>query len=417
MLAFRHRALSRRATAQICSQRARPRRNSSRNCCALGGRMAFGGFNDEPLSRVTQISRLEPKQTMTNQEQTLDPARLLAIIRIQAEIAKLGLDLNDVVELVVQEARSITGAAGAVIELADGGEMVYRAVAGLARGQLGLRLNRKGSLSGRCIAEAQSLRCDDSETDPHVDREACRRVGLRSMIVVPLRYRDEAVGALKIISPQPSAFDERDTKTLELMSDLIAAAMFHAAKYGADELFLRATRDSLTGLANRAHFYDRMRHAIAQAQRNSERMGVLMLDMDGLKQINDVYGHRAGDAANREFAMRISQDARQSDTVARLGGDEFGIVLSTVEDRQSAQLAGRRVTERSEGALSFAGERLQLGASIGVAVYPEDGDQPDTLVESADKAMYVMKRERKCTHHHAVPGVIVQDSLASACAR
>ncbi len=324
-----------------------------------------------------------------------DPARLLAVIRTQTEIAKLGLDLNGVMEMVVREARAITGAAGAVLELADGEDMVYRAVAGLPRGQLGLRLGRKGSLSGRCVEMARALRCDDAETDPRVDREACLRVGLRSMVVVPLLYRGEAVGALKILSPEARAFDEADVTVLGLMSELIAAAMFHAAKYGADELFLRATRDGLTGLANRAFFYDRLRHAIARGQRESRPVGVLVLDMDGLKEINDRYGHRAGDAALREFAARIAQDARESDTVARLGGDEFGIVLAALEDHESTLLAARRVGQRADGPFRFAGESLRIGASVGTATCPDDGDDPDVLVEKADQAMYVMKRARK----------------------
>jgi diguanylate cyclase len=295
------------------------------------------------------------------------PSRLLAVIRTQTEIAKLGLDLNGVMELVAQRAQTVTGAAGAVVELLDGNDMVYAAVAGIAQGQLGLRIPRKGSLAGRCVELARSLRCDDSETDPDVNREACRKVGLRSMVVVPLLYHDQAVGALKILSPLAHAFGDPDVSALGLMSELIAAAMFHAVKYGADELFLRATRDSLTGLANRAFFYDRLRHALDRGQRESRPVGVLILDMDGLKAINDRYGHRAGDAAIREFAVRVTQDARQSDTVARLGGDEFGVVLSAMEDRDGAHVAARRVQERSDGPFRFAGQYLEMGASIGAA--------------------------------------------------
>jgi diguanylate cyclase (GGDEF)-like protein len=311
------------------------------------------------------------------------------------EIVKLGLDLNGVMEMVVRQAELITKAAGAVVELVDGEDMVYRAVSGMARGQLGLRIPRRGSLAGRCVEAARPLRCDDSETDPLVNRDACRRVGLRSMVIVPLLFRGEAVGALKILSPSPRAFGDRDVNVLNLMSELIAASMYHAARFGADELFLRATQDSLTGLANRAYFYDRLRHALVRGQRESRSVGVLMLDMDGLKGINDTYGHRAGDAALLEFARRISQDARQSDTVARLGGDEFAVVLCGVEGRDDVLLAAERITQWSAGAFHFAGEDLALGASIGTAVFPDDGEDPDALVEMADREMYAMKRARK----------------------
>ena len=111
---------------------------------------------------------------------TLDATVLLDIIKIQTEIARLGLDLGGVMNLVTQRAQSLTGALGAIIELAEGGEMVYRAAAGIAEPQLGLRLNRTGSLSGLCVETRTILRCDDSETDDastarHAARSACAR--------------------------------------------------------------------------------------------------------------------------------------------------------------------------------------------------------------------------------------------------
>jgi diguanylate cyclase (GGDEF)-like protein len=323
------------------------------------------------------------------------PAQFLAIIRTQTEIAKLGLDLNGVMDFVTQEAQAITNATGAVIEMADADDMVYRAVAGMAEGQLGLRLARLDSLSGQCVATARALRCDDAETDPRVNRAACLKVGLRSMIVVPLIHLGQAVGALKVMSAAPRAFTDGDLQVLGMMSELIAAAMFHAAKYGSDALFQRATRDGLTGLANRALFYDRLRLAVAQAQRKSQPMAVLMLDMDGLKPINDRHGHRAGDAAIKEIAARLSTLIRQVDTAARLGGDEFGVLLAGVADRDAAHQVGKRITEALARPFSADDTPLQLGASIGIAVYPEDGTEPDGLVHVADQAMYVTKRARK----------------------
>jgi diguanylate cyclase (GGDEF)-like protein len=322
-------------------------------------------------------------------------AQLLAVIGTQTEIARLGLDLGGVMALVARQAQLITQAAGAVVELVDGDDMVYRAAVGIADGLLGLRLRRSDSLSGLCVARACALRCDDAASDPRVDQEACRRVGLRSMVVVPLLHHDLAVGVLKVLSPAPAAFGEGDSKVLGLMSDLIAAAMFHAAKYGTDELFRQATCDSLTGLANRAFFYDRLRHGLAQARRKAQRLGVLLLDMDGLKQINDQHGHRAGDAALKELAARLVTGARQADTVARLGGDEFAVVLSVVEDRDGALQAARRIAERTEPPFAFEDKTLPFSVSIGVAIYPDDGLLPDGLVEVADQAMYASKRERK----------------------
>jgi diguanylate cyclase len=323
--------------------------------------------------------------------------RLMAVIDTQTEIVKLGLDLPGVMELVAERARHIVGASGAVVELAEGDDMVYRAVAGIASGMLGVRVKRSGSLSGLCVAAATALRCDDSESDPRVDRHACRKVGLRSMIVVPLIHDGAAVGVLKMLSATISAFDDGDIHVIGLMSELIAAAMFHAVRYGGDELFRQATRDSLTGLANRALFLDRFRHALARSKRAATRFAILMIDMDGLKPINDQYGHRAGDAALQQVAVRIAAETREADTAARLGGDEFAVLLSSVKDRAGALAAIDRIDERSREPFHYEDHALNLGVSAGMALYPDDGDELETLLEAADRHMYAVKRRKVAT--------------------
>ncbi|NLP82170.1 GAF domain-containing protein, partial [Acinetobacter baumannii] len=126
-----------------------------------------------------------------------NPATLLEIVRAQSQIAKLGTDLGAIMALVAERAQHLTCATGAVVEMAEGDEMVYRATSGLTETLPGLRLARQGSLSGLCVQTGEILHCTDSETDPRVDREACRRVGLRSMVVTPLRHLDTTVGVLK----------------------------------------------------------------------------------------------------------------------------------------------------------------------------------------------------------------------------
>jgi diguanylate cyclase (GGDEF)-like protein len=320
--------------------------------------------------------------------------RLLEIIRTQGDVAKLGPDLGAVMALVAERARTLTHAMGAVVELAEGSEMVYRAAAGAVESHLGLRLSRAHSLSGLCVQQGHALCCEDSETDQRVDRVACRRVGLRSMVVVPLRHHDTVIGVLKVMSERVAAFAADDLRVLGLMSDLIAAAMFHATQHAAGELFHRATHDVLTGLANRALFYDRLRHCLDQARRESRHLGVLYLDMDGLKPINDRYGHRAGDAAICEFGTRIRDAARKSDTVARLGGDEFAVILAKVDDHAGALAHVHRLEQRIGVPFEFEHKPIALGASIGIALYPRDGNELESLLEAADRAMYAIKRAR-----------------------
>jgi diguanylate cyclase (GGDEF)-like protein len=325
----------------------------------------------------------------------LDPVRLLEVIRIQTDIAKQGLDLGGVMALVAHHAQHLTRAIGAVVELVDGDEMVYRATSGIAESLLGLRLKRQGSLSGRCIEEGRPLCCDDSETDERVDRAACRRVGLRSMIVEPLKHNGVPVGVLKVLASTPNAFNEVDMKTLELLAEPIAAAMFFAAKYESSELFHRASHDGLTGLSNRAYFYDRFRQRLEQARSNQESFAILSFDMDGLKQINDCFGHRAGDAAIKEFASRLLASSAQGDTVARMGGDEFSIIGSRSGNQESASLLASHFARNIGTPFQFGAYSLSLDASLGFAVFPEDGADIEELLETADQRMYKEKRRRK----------------------
>ena len=323
-----------------------------------------------------------------------NPEVLLKIISIQTEISRHGLDLGGVMQLVCQRAAELCKADGAVVELAEGEQMVYRAAAGLAQGQLGLRLDRAGSLSGLCVAEDRILQCDDAETDPRVDRAACRKVGLRSMLVVPLRHDSQSVGVLKVVSSAQQAFDSQNAQVLGLLSELIGAAIYHAVQYESSDLYYRAPHDALTNLANRALYYDRLLQQLAQARRAHGNVAVVNIDMDGLKQINDQLGHRAGDAAIRQVASRIAGELRREDLAARLGGDEFGLILAGVRDRASVAEKCHSLSGVIGAPFEFEGRALPLGASIGYALCPEDGGEMEQLIELADQAMYRVKRAR-----------------------
>lgn len=332
---------------------------------------------------------------LPNSKDTLSPDVLVSIIAIQAEIIRMGVDLPGVMDLVARRVLKLTESSGAIIELAEGDEMVYRAASGSAEGLLGLRLKREASLSGLCVKSMRILKCDDSETDARVDREACRKVGLRSMVVAPLSHLDTVVGVLKIVAPQPDYFTEEHVRILQMMSQAIAASMYHSAKYEITELYHRATHDTLTGLANRALFYDRLRQCLALAARKSTGVGVLMIDMDGLKAINDIHGHGAGDAALCEFARRANRSVRETDTVARLGGDEFGVVLPYIQHRADMDATIRRMNDNLGPLFNFRDCPLRLEASLGCAMFPEDAKEMDNLIEIADRLMYDNKQAKK----------------------
>ncbi len=321
--------------------------------------------------------------------------QLMQVIRIQTEIAKLGLDLGGVMQYVVEQTLPLIDADGAVIELAEDGEMVYRAAAGIASPQLGLRLRLDASLSGQCVMSGEILSCNDSETDPRVDLAACRRVGLRSMIVMPLKHRGVTVGVLKALSARPGSFDECAMTLLCLLSEVVAAAMYFSVRYDSDDLFFKATHDEMTGLANRALFMDRLHNVVARAGRDARSSGVLMIDMDGLKPINDAHGHRIGDAVLVEFSKRLKRITRETDTAARLGGDEFGVILTPLETPDGVGHAAQRIESAIAPPFVFEDGTYPLRASIGHALVPEDGTEPDHLLDVADRRMYAVKKSRK----------------------
>jgi diguanylate cyclase (GGDEF)-like protein/PAS domain S-box-containing protein len=154
----------------------------------------------------------------------------------------------------------------------------------------------------------------------------------------------------------------------------------------------QALHDSLTGLPNRSLFSDRLQQAVLTARRDGHPMAILMIDMDRFKEINDSLGHSAGDALLRQTAVRLREATRDADTVARLGGDEFAVIPGGAADAETALISAQRLTAALEGPFVLGDSSFDIRASIGVAIYPEHGEDAETLMRHADVAMYVAKR-------------------------
>jgi diguanylate cyclase (GGDEF)-like protein/PAS domain S-box-containing protein len=152
-----------------------------------------------------------------------------------------------------------------------------------------------------------------------------------------------------------------------------------------------AHHDSLTGLPNRNLLNDRMKHALARATRNKARMALLYVDLDKFKPINDSLGHEAGDEVLREVAERLNRCVRSSDTVSRVGGDEFVVVLETMVRREEAAVVARKIIETLARPIDYQGNVCQIGASIGGAIFPDDGATMEEISKAADIAMYRVK--------------------------
>ena len=162
-----------------------------------------------------------------------------------------------------------------------------------------------------------------------------------------------------------------------------------------EHLACLAYSDPLTGLANRALFADRLHQAMLHARRHDTMLAVLMVDLDGFKAVNDTYGHEAGDVALQIVGQRFLGCVRQGDTLARIGGDEFVVLLPLLSDRGAAEKVAQRMIAALAPPLDRIALPLAVGASIGIAAWPEHARSLDALLASADTAMYRAKRAGK----------------------
>jgi diguanylate cyclase (GGDEF)-like protein/PAS domain S-box-containing protein len=186
-----------------------------------------------------------------------------------------------------------------------------------------------------------------------------------------------------------------------------------------------ALHDALTGLPNRILLEDRLAQAIALARRNQQSVAVLMLDLDRFKNVNDSFGHYVGDRLLEAVSKRLQASLRDSDILARLGGDEFVIGVPMVADNRGIETVAQKVLSTLGEPFRIEGHELQVSASIGISVYPSDGENSEALLQFADAAMYEAKKKRRGTYCFFTPELTeatqrrqkLENDLYQACAR
>ncbi len=207
----------------------------------------------------------------------------------------------------------------------------------------------------------------------------------------PIMVDSETVGAIAAFFRYAKPSAEARDETLGLWSNIAALALDRRRLH--DQLSHRAQHDTLTGLPNRALLYERLEAEIAAAARDGELLGVLYIDLDSFKTINDTYGHDAGDAVLEHAARRMAHCVRRGDTVARIGGDEFVVLLPQVGRREAAEHIAGKISAALREPIDAHHQRFSISASVGIAVWPSDGDRPDALLRFADAQMYTVKRQ------------------------
>lgn len=209
---------------------------------------------------------------------------------------------------------------------------------------------------------------------------------------VPLGGPQGVIGALVVQSYSGEVrYTQQDKALLQFVSTQIAAAI--ERKKAETRLQYLARHDQLTDLPNRGLFHDRLRTALARARRDRQQLAVLYLDLDRFKPVNDRHGHDVGDLLLREVAARINRCVRESDTVGRIGGDEFVVLLNGIGRPEHAAAVAAKIHAAFEQPFELAGCRLQVSTSIGIALYPDHGEDDKQLLRHADDAMYDAKRQ------------------------
>jgi diguanylate cyclase (GGDEF)-like protein len=271
------------------------------------------------------------------------------------------------------------------------GDLVVRAAGG-AHADLTspVRMENGKGLSGWVVQHGEAQIVEDVRSDP-------RYIGdpnVRSEMVVPLVSSGHTIGTLVVSHPSVAVFGSRDLTLLQAVAAQIAAAIDVAELH--ERLKRAANTDALTGIHNYGYFYDRLEEEVARAERHTTPLAVAYFDIDGLKRVNDTYGHLAGDAVLRTLGALIGRRVRTEDIPARYGGDEFAIVMPETPRDEAERVVQRLMDELDGSEVDLSdGRKIRMPArSWGIAAYPLDGQTAKALVDNADTRAYARKRAR-----------------------
>jgi len=371
---------------------------------------AFAGQEPRLLTSFAELvaeAILRARASLGREE--LD-AEFKAVYPISQRLATLSREA-EVRELLLRSARHLAAVDGAAVVMTDDLDTRYVVEAafgwpeGFLRREVGLDERTWAAWVLRSAEEAYLL----DNVAGHADRmpilvldEGAGRG--ESLLAVPLRARNRTLGALLLTAPRGS-FDASSRRVLEILANQAAATL--SLIKDREQQHQLAVRDGLTGLYNRRAFNELLVTAIANEDRRAGgTLGLLILDLDHFKKLNDTYGHPAGDAALRSAARLLNQHLRKGDQAARYGGEEFVVILPGSDEARSVQAAERLRTALQKHRFVFEGARIPLAASFGVAVWPSDGRAPEALLGAADRGLYAAKQNgRNC--------VVAASSLAS----
>ncbi|MEO5918605.1 MAG: sensor domain-containing diguanylate cyclase, partial [Candidatus Limnocylindrales bacterium] len=247
-----------------------------------------------------------------------------------------------------------------------------------------------------CIVDADDPKADQGEVS------VLRDEGFRFMLMIPLIAKGASIGLVEVLSRTGNPFDEARLAVARTMANEAAMALENARLYGAARAL--ADRDPLTGFFNHRFLYERMGEEMLRARRARSPLGLILLDVDDFKLVNDTFGHQFGDRCLIHLAEVIRSTLRASDIPARYGGDEFAVILPDA-DEDAVRLVAQRITEHlAANPVVVEGSRpVPISVSIGAASVGPNVRTPAELVEAADARMYVAKLAAHVTSVEAAP--------------
>lgn len=217
-----------------------------------------------------------------------------------------------------------------------------------------------------------------------------------AMIALPIIINGKVIGALQICAPEPEAFDTEEVKLLQELADDLGygiSSLRHAAEHERveRELAYQNNYDTLTGLANRNLFHDRLSQVLLQASRSGTLVAVVMLDLDRFKTINESLGHGTGDSMLSHVGQCLTSSLRKGDTVARLSADEFAVIMNDVAKEEDVAPVARKLLAAVMQPLNLGGREIYTSTSMGISLYPKDGKNGESLIKNASAALYRAK--------------------------
>ena len=248
------------------------------------------------------------------------------------------------------------------------------------------------------LSHREPLIIEDLPKDERFPDSPLLKLGVRSGIQVPIFGTAGTFGILSVHARADHGFGQDEASFLQSVANILAVAI--ERKNAQDRLERLAQFDSLTGLPNRHLFHDRLLKTMAHARRSGEPMAVLFIDLDRFKLVNDTKGHSAGDKLLQEAAVRLLQCVRSGDTVGRFGGDEFGAIVTDLAKPGDAGVVAQKVLDALAQPFKLDAHDTYVSASIGITLFPADGDNPEALVMNADTAMYRAKEQGRNTYQY-----------------